>query len=93
MAVYGQSDWRTRSSRVSVSSLLLLAVFVAAAVLMVAIVVVQPGIGGDSAAVAPVQSEAGTADGAAAAEVAAPAEEAAVPADAAVVPLAENAGP
>ncbi len=50
MAVYGQYDWRSRSGRTSLSSLALLAVFVAAAGLMVALVLWRPGFGGGSAA-------------------------------------------
>lgn len=50
MAVYGQYDWRSRSGRTSLSSLALLAVFIAAACLMVALVLWRPGFSGGSGA-------------------------------------------
>ncbi len=94
MAVYGHSDWRTRGSRVSASSLILLAIFVAAAVLMLAIVLVQPGLKGDAGGLTSVQPEAGAPAEAqmeaVPAEAAAPVVDAVAPAEPQPV---ENAGP
>lgn len=60
MAAYGQYDWRTRPARASFSSLALLAVFVAAAALMLAILVWRPGLGSEETGTPPI-AEAGTA--------------------------------
>lgn len=60
MAAYGQYDWRARPARASFSSLALLAVFVAAAALMLAILIWRPGLGSDNTGTAPV-AEAGAA--------------------------------
>lgn len=71
MAAYGQYDWRARPARASFSSLTLLAVFVAAAALMLAILIWRPGFGSEETGTAPV-AEAGTAvpaDGSLAGEV------------------------
>ncbi len=50
MALYGQYDWRSRPRRASFSSLALLAIFVAAAGLMMALVLLRPGFGSGTAA-------------------------------------------
>lgn len=82
MALYGQYDWRSRAKGTSLTSLALLAVFVGAAALMLALVIWRPGLGGGDPA-APVAGGAGV-----------PAAEA-QPADAAAgaAPAAEAPGP
>lgn len=88
MAVYGQYDSRTTGSRLSVSSLVLLAVFVGAAALMVAIVVWRPGVKDGGGGLPPAQPEA-QAPVAPAADAAAPA----APAAPEAAPSAGEAGP
>jgi hypothetical protein len=94
MALYGQYDWRSRSKGTSLSSLALLAVFVAAAGLMVALVFWRPGFGGGTTAT-PVAQEASaqTADSQAADAGAGAASAADAPAGPAAAPEEGSSGP